>query len=284
MASLLKFADANAEFADAAFVIFGVPFDRTTSFRPGARFAPNAIREHSYNFETFLFEHNLDLLDVPFCDLGNLEEVGDVDQMVEIVQQTTAESLKANKFPIMLGGEHSVTIGAAKCFKETGFLIVDAHLDFRDSYMNSRNNHACVTRRIFEIAGPENVVCLGVRSISKEEFESRERVQFIDAFQINEEGIESVAKRAMNMLRCEKIYFSLDIDGIDPAFAPGTGTPEPFGLTPIQIKKLIQFIAPRLVGFDVVEVSPPWDNGNTAALAARVVREVIASTWKFKKQ
>ncbi|MEM3397321.1 MAG: agmatinase [Thermoplasmata archaeon] len=283
MASLLKFADASAEFAEAQFVIFGAPFDRTTSFRPGARFAPNAIREHSYNFETFLFEHNLDLLDVPFCDLGNLEEVGDVDQMVELVQQATAEIVGANKFPIMLGGEHSVTIGAARCFKDTGFLIVDAHLDFRESYMNSKNNHACVTRRIFEMAGHDNVVCLGIRSISREEFETNEKVQFIDAFQINEEGIENVAKRVMNMLRFEKIYFSLDIDGIDPAFAPGTGTPEPFGLTPLQIKKLIHFIAPRLVGFDLVEVSPPFDNGNTAALASRIVREVIASVWKFRK-
>ncbi|MCX8173262.1 MAG: agmatinase [Thermoplasmata archaeon] len=284
MASLLKFADASAEFGEATFVIFGAPFDRTTSFRPGARFAPNAIREHSYNFETFLFEHQIDLLDVPVCDLGNLDEVGDVDQMVELVRQTTAELVGANKFPIMLGGEHSVTIGAAKCFKETGFLIVDAHLDFRDSYMNSKNNHACVTRRIFEMAGPENVVCLGIRSVSKDEFGGDAKVQYIDAYQVNEEGIESVAKRVMNMLRCEKIYFSLDIDGIDPAYAPGTGTPEPFGLTPLQIKKLIHFIAPRLAGFDVVEVSPPSDNGNTSALAARIVREVIASAWKFRKQ
>lgn len=283
MTSLLKFADASAEFAEAKFVIFGAPFDRTTSFRPGARFAPNAIREHSYNFEPFLFEHQIDLQEVPFCDIGNLEEVGDVDHIVALVQQTTADILRANKFPILLGGEHSVTIGAAKCFKDTSFLIVDAHLDFRDTYMNSRNNHACVTRRIFEMAGQENVVCLGIRSISREEFEAEAKVQYIDAFQINEEGIESVAKKVMNMLRSEKIYFSLDIDGIDPAYAPGTGTPEPFGLNPLQIKKLIHFIAPRLVGFDIVEVSPPYDNGNTSALASRIVREVITSVWKFWK-
>lgn len=283
MVSLLKFADALAEPEDAHFVIFGAPFDRTTSFRPGARFAPNAIRQHSYNFETFLFEHKIDLTEVPFSDLGDLEEAGEVEEIVEAVQQTTAEIVKAKKFPILLGGEHSVSIGAAKCFKDTAFLIVDAHLDFRESYMSSKYNHACVTRRIFEMAGRENVFCIGVRSISKEEFESAKELQYLDAISVNEEGIDSVAKKVLKAIKCDKIYFSLDIDGIDPAYAPGTGTPEPFGLTPVQIKKLIQYIAPKMVGFDIVEVSPPWDNGNTSALAARIVREVIASVWKSRK-
>ncbi|MGB9636498.1 MAG: arginase family protein, partial [Thermoplasmata archaeon] len=179
--------------------------------------------------------------------------------------------------------EHSLTIGVARAFKNTGFLTVDAHLDFRDTYMNSKNNHACVSRRLYEIAGAENVVCLGIRSISREEVETKPKVQYIDAFQVHEEGIESIAKKVMNILKCERIYLTLDIDGIDPAYAPGTGTPEPFGLTPLQVKKLIHFLAPKLAGFDVVEVSPPYDNGNTSALAARLVREVIAEVWSLKK-
>lgn len=282
MPSLLRFADALAEPQSAYFVIFGAPFDRTTSFRPGARFGPNAIRQHSYNFETFLFEHRIDLTDVPFSDLGDIEEVGEVEECIALVQQTTEEILKGGKFPILLGGEHSVSIGAARCFKETAFLIVDAHLDFRESYMGSNYNHACVTRRIFEIAGSENVFCMGVRSIAKEEFESAKDLQYIDADSVRKEGIERVAERVLKAFKNKKIYLSLDIDGIDPAYAPGTGTPEPFGLTPVEIKKLIHFVAPKLVGFDIVEVSPPWDNGNTAALAARLVREVIACVWKAK--
>jgi len=283
MASLLRFADANADYSEAHFVIYGVPFDKTTSFRPGARFAPNAIREVSYNFETFMFEHGIDLLDVPMCDIGNLEESGNVDEMVEKTHEQSVQIVKDNKFPIMLGGEHSVTIGAAKAFKNTGFVIVDAHLDFRDSYLNLKNSHACVTRRITEFAGFENVMCIGVRSISREEYDTRPIVKYVDAYQIESEGFENIVQRAISMIKTERIYLSLDIDGIDPAYAPGTGTPEPFGLTPIQIKKLIRLIGPRLVGFDVVEVAPDYDNGNTSALAARIVREVIATVYKSHK-
>jgi agmatinase len=119
-----------------------------------------------------------------------------------------------------------------------------------------------------------------VRSISREEYDTKPIVKYVDAYQIDSEGFENIVQRAISMIKTDRIYLSLDIDGIDPAYAPGTGTPEPFGLTPIQIKKLIRLIGPRLVGFDVVEVAPDYDNGNTSALAARIVREVIATVYK----
>lgn len=277
----VSFADANATFEDAEFVILGIPFDRTASFRSGARFAPNAIREASYNFETYLFEHEVDLLDVNFHDAGNLEELGTVDEMVKHAGSFIEGVVSKGKFPIVLGGEHSVTIPAVRSFRDVGVVSIDAHLDFRQEYLGERNSHACVTRRIAEHVGMENVVVLGVRSMSREEV-GDEMPEFIDSFTIREEGMERAVRRAMSLIGKEKIYLTLDIDGIDPACAPGTGTPEPFGISDLDVKKCIDMLSSRLVGFDLVEVCPNYDKGNTAALSARLVREVMATTWKSR--
>ncbi len=278
----IYFADANASFDDAKFVICGVPFDRTTSYRAGARMAPNAIRQASYNFETYLFEHDVDLSDVPMNDMGNVEECGSPEEMVEIVRGIAKKAVKAGKFPVFMGGEHTTTIPVVEAFDDIGVISIDAHLDYRESYLGLKYSHACVTRRISEHLGRENVLVFGVRSISAEE-KSEKMPEFIDAFTIHDVGVESAFKRALNIIRKEKVFLTLDIDGIDPAFAPGTGTPEPFGLTPMEVKKCISMLGERLVGFDVTEVSPPYDEGNTAALAARMMREVIAVAWKNMK-
>jgi agmatinase len=278
----IYFADANASFDDAKFVICGVPFDRTTSYRAGARMAPNAIRQASYNFETYVFEHDVDLSDVPMNDMGNVEECGSPEEMVEIVRGIAKKAVKAGKFPVFMGGEHTTTIPVVEAFDDIGVISIDAHLDYRESYLGLKYSHACVTRRISEHLGRENVLVFGVRSISAEE-KSEKMPEFIDAFTIHDVGVESAFKRALNIIRKEKVFLTLDIDGIDPAFAPGTGTPEPFGLTPMEVKKCISMLGERLVGFDVTEVSPPYDEGNTAALAARMMREVIAVAWKNMK-
>jgi len=278
----IYFADANASFDGAKFVICGVPFDRTTSYRAGARMAPNAIRQASYNFETYLFEHDVDLSDVPMNDMGNVEECGSPDEMVEIVRGIAKKVVKVGKFPVFMGGEHTTTIPVVEAFDDIGMISIDAHLDYRESYLGMKYSHACVTRRIAEHLGRENVLVFGVRSISAEE-KNEKMPEYIDAFTIREIGVENAFKRALNIIRKEKVFLTLDIDGIDPAFAPGTGTPEPFGLTPMEVKKCISMLGERLVGFDVTEVSPPYDEGNTAALAARMMREVIAVAWKNMK-
>jgi agmatinase len=275
----VSFADAHASIEDASYIIIGIPFDRTASFRSGARFAPNAIREASYNFETYLFEHDVDLLDIPIHDKGNMEEFGTVDEMVENVRSNISCLVSEGKIPIIIGGEHSITIPAVESYDGVGVISIDAHLDFRQEYLGGRNSHACVTRRIAEHVGLENVVVLGVRSMSSEEFLG-DIPEYIDAFTIKEKGIEWAVKKALGMIHQEKIYLTLDIDGIDPSYAPGTGTPEPFGISDLDVKKCVGLLAHRLVGFDVVEVCPPYDNGNTAALAARLIREVIATTWR----
>jgi len=278
----INFADADASFDGAKFIICGVPFDRTTSYRAGARMAPNAIRQASYNFETYLFEHDVDLSDVPMNDMGNVEECGSPEEMVETVRGIVTKIVKADKFPVFMGGEHTTTIPIVEAFDDIAVISIDAHLDYRETYLGMRYSHACVTRRIAEHVGLENVLVFGVRSISAEE-KGDKMPRYVDAFTIRETGAERAFEKALDAVRKKRIFLTLDIDGIDPAFAPGTGTPEPFGLSPMEVKKCINMIGGRLVGFDVTEVSPPYDEGNTAALAARMMREVIAVAWKNMK-
>ncbi|PJB21092.1 MAG: agmatinase [Euryarchaeota archaeon CG_4_9_14_3_um_filter_38_12] len=275
----LKFADANSSFNDAKFVIFGVPFDSTSSFRSGSRFAPNRIREASYNFETYLMEQDVDLIDIPFHDAGNLDEYGNVDEMTGAVEDAVKKILP--KFPILIGGEHSLTIGAVKTLKNVSVVFIDAHLDFREEYLGIKNSHACVSRRVSEIVGIENVFSIGVRSFSREEKNDAEKLglKYVSSFDVKEKGIE---KSIRNLNLKKKIYLSLDMDGVDPAFAPGVGNPEPFGLTPLDVVKCIKILSDRLVGFDVAEVCPPYDNGNTSLLGARIIRDLIGCAGKYR--
>jgi agmatinase len=166
--------------------------------------------------------------------------------------------------------------------RDISVITIDAHLDYRDQYQGLKNSHACAHKRIEDVVGKGNVFAFGVRSISGEE--DYKKALYADAFRIHEEGCEKVFREMLSKLKRRPVYLSLDIDGIDPAYAPGTGTPEPFGLTPLEVKHVIDELGDRLVGFDVVEVCPPYDNGNTSALAARMIREVIAVKWKASQK
>ena len=277
------FADAQASFEDAQFVVVGVPFDRTTSFRPGARFGPDAIRQHSWNFESYDLETGVDLSEVPIHDLGNVAEAGSAADMVRAVREEMAPVYRAGKIPIILGGDHACSPPCVESYPDSGslgVLYIDAHMDFRASYLGDDRSHACSSRRIVERVGARNVVVLGVRSVSREEVDDNQEIgmAFVTAHEVARSGIESAVQRALNMLKTDRIYVSLDIDAIDPAFAAGTGTPEPFGLTPRDVKYAIGQAAPRLAGLDIMEVSPHYDQGNTSALAARLAREAIVRT------
>ncbi|MHB1434749.1 MAG: agmatinase [Thermoplasmata archaeon] len=275
------FADARAERAEAQFVVLGVPFDRTTSFRPGARFGPDAIRQHSWNFESYDLETGVDLSEVPIHDLGNTEEFGSAAAMVASVREELKPIYRAGQIPIVLGGDHACSPPVVEAYPDDGpslgVLYLDAHMDFRASYLGDARSHACSARRIVEKVGAERVVVFGVRSVSREEMEENREIgmSFITAHEIHREGIRSALDRALGRLRTDRIYVSLDIDAIDPAYAGATGTPEPFGLTPRDVKEAIDAVAPRLAGLDIMEVSPHYDQGNTSALAARIAREAM---------
>ena len=279
---LLHFADANENFNDSFFIIFGVPFDGTSSYRHGSKFAPDEIRKASYNLESYVMEHKISLSDIPIHDIGNigtLDEFGDVKDVIDSVY-STMQSILPDKFPIMLGGEHSITIGAARALKnlDAGIIFIDAHGDFRDEYLGNKYSHACTARRAYEILDGK-IISIGVRSASQEEVEDAKELNYewIDAYTFQKLGWKGAIKKALEILDAERIYLSIDIDGIDPAYAPGTGTPEFFGLNPMDIKNIINFLAPNLIGADITEVCPTYDNGNTSVLASRLVQEIIAA-------
>jgi len=287
-ARFLHFAEANADWDEARFVILGVPFDGTSSYRSGSKFGPNAMREASYNFEIYHQEHDFDLEELPIFDAGNLEECGSADATVEAVEEQVRSILQAGKFPILLGGEHSISSGAVRAYKalkrKVGVLQFDAHLDFRDEYLDQRNSHACASRRMSDVVGVGNIAIVGVRSICKDEMAEARRLKlrYFTADEVVERGMAAVVKDALDHLKPKDIYVTVDIDGLDPSYAPGVGTPEPFGLTDRDLKMFLTKAAPRMVGFDLVEVCPPFDKGNTAALAARLVREVLVLKGKGK--
>ncbi len=278
MPSYLQFADANASFEEAQVVIFGVPYDRTTSFRGGTRHGPAAIRQASWNFETYLMEHNRDLQDVMFYDKGNTEEFGAPSKMVEGVRSFTAPIVKAGKIPLVLGGEHSLSPGVVKAFpKDTGVIGLDAHLDFRESYLGEKFSHACSARRIADHVGVKHVVYMGIRSQSREETLDAKKLglKTITSSYVEENGIDDAIQTALKLVARKNVYLTIDVDCIDPAYAPGVGNPEPFGLKPSDVKKVIDTLGPSLVGMDINEVAPQWDGGQTALLAARLAQEAI---------
>jgi agmatinase len=179
-----------------------------------------------------------------------------------------------------LGGDHACAPPCVESFpkgRDLGVLYIDAHMDFRAQYLGDDRSHACSARRMLERVGAENIVVLGVRSASRDEVEDNRSLgmQYITAHEVARAGIEASVHKALKALKPDRIYVSLDIDAIDPAYAGGTGTPEPFGLSPRDVKFALDEVAPRLVGLDIMEVSPQYDQGNTSALAARLAREAI---------
>ncbi|MFH0816752.1 MAG: agmatinase [Methanobacteriota archaeon] len=275
------FADANVGPSEADSVLFGVRYGGTVSFRKGTENGPCAIREESWNFETFHWEHGTDLETSRLFDAGDIGPFKTPEEMASSVG-ARAKELAHGNFLIMLGGEHSVTSPVVKATGAKAVVVVDAHLDFRDSYHDSKYNHACATRRISEIVGVEGVFPIGVRSICAEEHEDAKRLglRWATSNDVRTKGIDRVIDDVLAQLKGRPLYLSIDIDGIDPMYAPGTGTPEPWGIASLDAKRIVERLAPELVGMDVVEVCPACDNGNTASLAARLVREALAVRMK----
>ena len=280
------FADANSSLNEAEFVIFGVPYDKTSSFRHGASKVPNEIRRASWNFETFDLKTGVDFRDIKVHDYGNIDIKNDnPGVMIEKVREFTSILLEKNKFPIALGGEHSITPGIIQAFpKDISVLSLDAHIDFRQKYEGEPFNHACVLSRVADQINIKNIAVLGIRSVEKEEFEDAKnlRLYYVDSFSIRENGINKPIQELKKRFKNKKIYLSLDMDVLDPAYAPGVSTPEPFGLTTFDVLNIIENFSSQIIGFDVVEVCPTYDKGETAILAAKFIRYVIEQSY-FKR-
>ena len=282
------FADADSPFDEAKYVLFGVPFDATSSHITGASQAPAAIRSETYNFETFLMDLGVEIRDIPICDLGDLELINEEAHQEEVLKDVLSVSERifgAEKMPIMMGGEHSLTEPAVDAFmgkyrsKGGTVIAIDAHLDFREEYQGNPRSHACVTRRIFEKWGPDSISVIGPRSGCREEYrDAREMgLRYATSQEVRAASIFDILDswESAFSVRNRPIYLSMDMDGIDPAYAPGVGTPEPWGLTSWDILHLIEGIGDNVLAMDVVEVSPEVERYITPGLAGKLIRQII---------
>jgi agmatinase len=281
----IGFADADSGLEEAEYVVVGLPFDGTASFRSGSRDGPDAIRLASFNFESYDSYYKVDLSELDICDLGNMELGADPAYAQETIKEGI-ELLPERAVAIFLGGEHSITPaiveGLGRRSGALGVLVLDAHLDLREEYGCTASSHACASRRILEKDAVAGYASIGIRSGSREEFgwAAENNISYFTARQVREEGVDAVLDQALRSLQCDRLYLSIDLDVLDPAYAPAVGNPEPFGLSSWDAKRVIERLAPRLVGLDINELTPAYDRGETALLAARLAREFIAARAK----
>jgi len=280
-----QFGGFKRDYSESDFVLFGVPFDSTSSFRPGSRFGPAAIREASANIETWSWRTGLDFEEVKLHDLGDLAVVhGDASETIRRVKETVEDIVMSRKIPVMLGGEHTITLGALRGIRDATVVSFDAHFDMRDEYLTNKLSHACVMRRALEELGVGNVVIVGARASYRDEVEfvKKTGVNYVSSQEIMRAGTKEIGAWLRGVLtNSKKIYISVDTDGLDPAFAPGVGNPEPEGITASALLDIMEEIADeRISGFDVVEVAPTYDNGATAVTASKIVYELCCMVAK----
>ena len=282
------FGGSLKAFEEADYAVLGVPFDVTSTYRSGARFAPLAIREASLNIETYSFRTDVDIEDVKIHDMGDLNIVGRVDETLKRLEMVAKELLNAKKTPVVIGGEHTITLGVMRSVgKNTAIVSFDAHLDLRDEYMGRTVSHTTFMRRLNEQVRPPKILEIGTRAVCKEELEYAEKsnIEFLTVQQIRKDGIEKTAHAAKKLLAdCEKIYLTIDMDVLDPAFAPAVQNPEPDGLDMHTLLDMLCKVCDhRVIAFDLVEVTPHYDNGVTAIQAAKTMFEVLCCIEKTRK-
>jgi len=264
--------------SESVAVIFGVPFDSTHSYKPGCRFGPDVIRDAFNNIEIFQPEFGIDLETVNINDLGNTKHTVVAAEMLQMVENITSELKKQNKQLIILGGEHLITLGSFTCFpKDTGYVVFDAHYDLRDQYADIKLSHAAYLRRIIEKRGSENIVHVGARAFVKEElvFLKEHNVATVSDKEIRDGNGPKLLKDITSTF--DSIYLSIDLDVLDPAFAPGVGNPEAVGISSRELYDLVTTLQnKKIVATDIVELNPTYDNGATASMAAKMISTIIA--------
>jgi agmatinase len=272
----MMFADSDSDYASSKYVIHGVLFDGTSSFRTGSRWAPEAIRKASHNYEPYDFDCDRDLSESLVHDMGD-SEYGNLNEMVVDLEKTTSRLVEDEKVTITLGGEHSLTYPCIKALAremELVAVIFDAHLDFKADYLGNKFGHACVARNISHLGVP--LIQVGIRSGARDEYKhALEASDIYPMEQVRREGIKEILADIESLTRGRAIYLSIDMDAIDPAFAPGVGNPEPYGLTPLELRTAIRRLAPYVSGFDLVEITPDYDMGMSAIVGAKLVRDFL---------
>lgn len=279
------FIGCESEYEDADVVIFGAPFDSTTSYRPGTRFASSAIRNESFGIETYSPYQDRDLTDYNIYDGGDLElPFGNPEAALKQIEDYVAEVLEDGKLPLMIGGEHLVTLGAvrsvAKKYEDLHIVHFDAHADLRDDYLGVTLSHATVLRRCHDIVGDNRIFQFGIRSGDREEF--RWGKDHVTTCKFNFDTLGEVVEQ----LKGKPVYVTLDLDVLDPSVFPGTGTPEAGGVTFMELLEALKKVSSlSIVGMDMNELSPIYDqSGASTALACKILREILLLIGSNRKE
>jgi agmatinase len=285
------FSGFQTSFDNADYVVLGVPFDATSTYRSGARFGPTAIRQASLNVETYSFRTGIDLENIKIHDLGDLHISTDTDKTLEMLQSVIKDILAAGKIPVTIGGEHTITFGIAKGLgrkaSRTAIVSFDAHLDLRNEYSGLKVSHTTFMRRTNEEVRPAKIIEVGTRAVCKEDlkYAKEANIDFFTTQYVRKEGSVLVAKLLKEKLEnCENTYLSVDMDILDPAFVPAVQNPEGDGLEMHHLLDILGSICDeRVVGFDVLEIAPDYDRGVSAVQAAKVIFEMLCSLEKSRK-
>jgi agmatinase len=271
-----SFISATTSFKAAKTVILGCPYDGSASFRPGARFGPSAIRKASWGIETYSPYFKKDLTRFPIHDMGDLElSLGEKKISLNLIRKALRKILSANKFPILLGGDHLITLPIVEelltHYPDLYLVHIDAHTDLREDYLGETLSHSTVMRRVVDHLGKGRLFQIGIRSGTEEEFTLARKMKSIVS--LNQASLKSMEKH----LGKRPVYISLDLDVIDPGSLPGVGTPEPGGLTFRELLPLIRILQKlNVIGFDLVELTPDYDPTQISSVTASVIlREMI---------
>lgn len=272
------FIGCDASYDEAQIVLFGAPFDSTTSFRPGARFGSSAIRHESFGIETYSPYQNKDLTDLPIFDSGDLELCfGSAEAALQDIQTHTENILQDRKFPLMVGGEHLVTLGAVRSvaawYPDLHIIHFDAHADLRQDYLGATLSHACVIRRCHDILGDGRIHQFCIRSGDRAEFDFAQTHTDMHRFDFS--GLTEIVQKLKE--RNSPVYFTIDLDCLDPSVFCGTGTPEAGGVNFVQLLDAIKQVScTNLVGADINELAPMLDaSGASTAIACKILRELL---------
>jgi len=286
------FSGFQKPFDKADYVVLGVPFDATSTYRTGARFGPTAVRQASLNIETYSFRTGIDVEDLCMHDAGDLHVSADARTTVNVLASVAEEVFEAGKVLLALGGEHTITLGAATALKDiassTAIVCFDAHLDLRSEFLGLKLSHTTFMRRINEEVKPAKIIEVGTRAVANEEisYAKKASIDFFTVHQIRREGVSRFAESLCAALGdYERLYVSVDMDVLDPAYAPAVQNPEPDGLETHALLDMLQAVCDeRVVGFDVLEVAPNYDLGVSAVQAAKIAFEMLCGIELSKRR
>ncbi|AUX08474.1 agmatinase [Halalkaliarchaeum desulfuricum] len=269
------FPGASADREAAAYAIVGAPLDATTTFQPGTRFGPDRIRRFAETYDDYDRRTDQFFTDLSVHDAGDVHAWPDVPEYLEFLEGTLRDVVWDDAVPLTLGGEHTITYAGVAAVEPEVLVVLDAHLDLRDEYAGNPWSHACVCRRVLEEGHADRLVVVGARTGSKAEWERADADDVtVVPPEATREWVTATNAGDTGLADVDSVYLSVDIDGADPGYAPGTGTMEPFGLSPREMRDAVRAVAPRSDGFDVVEVNDR-DDGQAAALAGKLLREFV---------